>query len=548
MKVFLKLLSVIALASLSFSSACASEREYIVTNQAEFDAIGPVLNKALKDPSCTRLRISIRKGVFYYKERHLWITDVTRPDFTLQITGKRKTVIMPSGKDFSLYGGVANYTGEYSTGYGFVADGERYLDVQSAVCQSLSQVENVKGQLYRLRTDERDYKASDCGTVYILLTSWYLSCLCKVDRIENGYVYFTYDESLSALNGDYSYKKKFPKYILYNIPGRSPVCVSGGLLTANASNVHQCEQSNFLTLARVNFAGVSISGIRFMGCALGDALIKYVDADCTPFEIAGCRFDGMHDRIVNSFGGKGLYFHDNYVTHSYYDSIVLDPFTSRMRIERNHFVDNGYRMLNRFDIVAQGEDFQIRGNVFQDFSYSGVGVGLHYLKKEGIRTSGIVEGNEFFQSESFRRAPGRTLMDSGAIYLWTMNKDVVIRNNYIHDIDGGGDNRGIFGDDGAVNVKVDNNIVTGVINSYCVDFRKVLSVEKISGTQIRRVNVGNLLQGNRVDGTIRFVGREDGSDDGVKAVDNEIVSDEKQLSRLVKRWRKNNRVGTRKKS
>ena len=95
-------------------------------------------------------------------------------------------------------------------------------------------------------------------------------------------------------------------------------------------------------------------------------------------------------------------------------------------------------------------------------------------------------------------------MDSGAIYTWTINKNVVIRKNYIHDIGGYKDNRGIFCDDGTVNVHILENRVLRIANSYCIDLRRVPKVAKDPKSYVKKVNVGNRLEGNVVDGKVRF--------------------------------------------
>ena len=71
-------------------------------------------------------------------------------------------------------------------------------------------------------------------------------------------------------------------------------------------------------------------------------------------------------------------------------------------------------------------------------------------------------------------------------------------------ISGPFDNRGIFCDDGTVNTTITGNRVQRVANSWCIDLRRVLSVETRPDSKIRRVNVGNRIEKNQIDGRIRF--------------------------------------------
>ena len=107
-------------------------------------------------------------------------------------------------------------------------------------------------------------------------------------------------------------------------------------------------------------------------------------------------------------------------------------------------------------------------------------------------------------TESFREPPMRSLIDGGAIYVWTQNKDLLIRDNYIHDIAGPHGNRGIFGDDGVVNLHICDNTVLRVKDSYAIDVRRVHRVGRRKNSAIRRVNVGIVVRGNTYDGRLRL--------------------------------------------
>ena len=107
-------------------------------------------------------------------------------------------------------------------------------------------------------------------------------------------------------------------------------------------------------------------------------------------------------------------------------------------------------------------------------------------------------------SEHFRNQVHRELIDGGAIYVWTQNQKVSIRNNFIHDLDGPHGNKGIFADDGAVGVEIAGNLLLAVHGGRCIDLRKALRVERKRTSHIRRVNVRNRMDGNTLDGRCRF--------------------------------------------
>ena len=108
-------------------------------------------------------------------------------------------------------------------------------------------------------------------------------------------------------------------------------------------------------------------------------------------------------------------------------------------------------------------------------------------------------------------------MDSGVIYVWTQTDGITIHNNYIHDISGIKDNRGIFCDDGAKNVTITGNVIQRIQNSYCIDLRNVTFVAE----KVPDHNIGNICTDNLVDGDIRFYLR----DESCKESNNKKIGD-----------------------
>ena len=149
----------------------------------------------------------------------------------------------------------------------------------------------------------------------------------------------------------------------------------------------------------------------------------------------------------------------------------------------------------------KGDSFEISNNVFENFSYSAIGVGIHYQSKGGRPCSGKIFRNEIYLSGDYLdNTEQHSLMDSGAIYLWTQNDGIEIFDNYIHDITGVKDNRGIFCDDGTKNVTIRNNIIERISNSHCISLRECAYV----ADYVPDYNSGNMITNNYIDGSVLF--------------------------------------------
>lgn len=118
--------------------------------------------------------------------------------------------------------------------------------------------------------------------------------------------------------------------------------------------------------------------------------------------------------------------------------------------------------------------------------------------------SGIIENNEIYLTKDYYNNKEKyTSMDAGAIQVRTQSDQTIIRYNYIHDIVGMKDNRGIFCDEGARNFKIYNNVILNTPNCYSIDARKVTD-RTLADTLNNRNNV---MMYNVVDNRIRFVSR-----------------------------------------
>ena len=506
-----------------------------VRDQVAFDSLQTSVDRAVEN-GMKKINVKISKGTYYFAENHLDIRGVDNPELEITVEAN-KSVFVPKGATYRMVYGSAPYESEFAENLSF-ADTELLEDVEmrSAVCQAASQVGRY-GNMYRMKVREGDVPDTLAKDMYLVLSQWYASGVHKVEKIEGGWLYFTSTYSFSQITRDEYYGKKYPKYILVNAPSPAHPSVYKGRVFYSGSVLHQGEATRFLTLKDCSIKSFTLGGAHFLGNRGNGPLLDFEAVSSGKVEVAGCSFTGLHGRVADCKATDNFSFSDNEVTRCFLDGVTVDGASSHALISGNIFSDNGQRMTQSFDVVMRGRDFLVKDNLFVDFCYSGLGIGYHFQSGGGIVTSGTVEDNEFCHSDRFRAAKvTRTLMDSGAIYIWTMNEDVVIRNNYIHDITGAKDNRGIFGDDGAFNVRVYGNLIVGIENSFTIDFRRVANVETRSDSDVDKVNYNILMYGNTVDGRVRFQPRP--GDEGSYKGDNILVSPRENREELVRRWRK----------
>ena len=220
--------------------------------------------------------------------------------------------------------------------------------------------------------------------------------------------------------------------------------------------------------------------------------------------VRNCSFNGIRNLILSCSEGASVQFIDNVSEGNYRGTYRTDRQSVGARVTGNSFRNNQLFINNSFDVICRGKNLLVKDNTFCDFTYGAIGLGSHFTEEGPAVCSGVVEDNEIYYTDAYRKEPSRTLMDSGAIYLWTKQNGITVRNNYIHDYTGSKDNRGIFGDDGTINATVTGNRILRIGNSYCIDFRRVESVETRSDSKVKKTNIGIKMYDNTVDGSVRF--------------------------------------------
>lgn len=506
-----------------------------VRNQQDFDGLGKEIQKALDD-HVSRVEVTFRTGTYFFSENHINLDTPDAPNTTVFLDGNG-SILLGKGDDYQLRGGQAPFAGKYLPTDGFYSvDNGKLLSAYSLVRKAQSVVVSAGKGIYRMKVSEKNLDKKKCKDVYVVLSEWYRSHCYPVVEIKKGYLYFKSEDSLEEMNWDIRYGQTFPKYVFVNHPKYGDVSVSGGTVRSSSARIHRCVASTFLRIWSGRLGRMEVRNFTFAGNGGREPLMMLYCTAMKSSEFSHCRFSGIQNRAVSVHRVDNASIHDNVLENCFRETVFSDMFARNTEIYGNRFTNMGCAFEGTAVIRSEGGDMHVRDNYLEDFTYIGILVGVHYTNDQRVITSGCIERNELCQSDAFRKEPSRTLMDCGAIYVRTMNVDVLIRNNYIHDYSGTKDYRGIFGDDGASHVTVTGNLITDIPHGNCIDFRRVPGVLTLKDSYAKEANVYNRIEGNQVDGNILF--ETWGGDDGCYRGVNPVLRTELQKKEAERTWRR----------
>lgn len=440
----------------------------LVSSQQDYDAMPARLRTAL-DKQPEEVRVVFKPGVYHFQDDHLHLWGLRCPGTRLSFEGNGAVL---RGTAPTIHAGPFTQMDKYVEG----------VDPENKKC--------------RVRTGQR---LDGPGKLYIQITSWYRTFTGPVTGIQDGYIYFTLDELkkngfIYNVNSDLTYGWRRPRFRLLRVqeadgPVSTPVfhftdcdfrslSLSGFVIERNTGGRTEYGKNCAVRFYKNRFGEASVSGCTFRNLQSDAVHVIYTDG----VDIKECRFEDCYRRGVMSYNHSGR-------------TRVLDCSFERMDLA----------LENSPCVQCEGTDYRISGNRFVDYGNTAIRVGVHFIEEMKWPSSGVVEKNEIWQSDAYRAAaPMNLLMDTGAIYVTTQNTSLEICGNYVHDISGAYDNKGIFCDDGTVNTYIHDNVVLRIVNSYCIDLRRERSVENRQDSKIKVVNVGNRLGTNQVDGKVRF--------------------------------------------
>lgn len=475
-----------------------------IADQEDFDQLQRRIEKAITAGD-KNIVVSFGRGPYYYKDDHVLLRDVYGKDVTLRFKGN-KTKIISAGKQYHK-GDI--YAGGFSTKYVWLDSRLNDLFVWGQMYQADRMVDVVDEgtKLCRVHSPEFNLDAGMVGpNAWLQLTEWYMSGTYKIEKIEGQDVYFTANDLQPGLaaygnynvNYDYTVVKRFPRFRVCNLGDAVTALniVEGQPVT---QNFYECQSSTFLQIYGTDFRHIEVSGISFYGNAGKSMLFRLLGARVKDgINIHHCEFHGIKSVAVYMMQTSNTSI-SNCRFEDCYDHVLLAiSKVKNTRITDNYFLNTGKGLKSTFSIHCQCKDFYVAGNTLVNFGQGGIGVGTGVSDVD--EGNGIVEDNVLYFTEDYvEYAKKSSLIDGGAIYLYTKNNGTIVRFNRVHNYTGAHSNRGIYCDDGAYGFTLYGNIVTGISNSNYIDSRLVPSAGLPT-------NTNNVMEYNIVEGRYKFEG------------------------------------------
>lgn len=474
-----------------------------VDNQNDFDQLPTTIKEALDDGH-KGIEIRFRSGTYRFKHRHLDFDNCNYPDASIRFIGSNCRLI-PDGR---LLTPELSKDIFFDYRFSYMKSNGEDLNVWTPFCQTDSLIQVVKNneKICRIHIPESYINIPPVSkNSYVQYTEWYYTRICKIDSISNGFVYFKVPELFSVkdnynVNYDFTWHKRLPRFRFF----APQECVIREKIVqeGEAGTVCRIRDSKF---KRVSFEGFSVFGNQAQIYLFN--LRNSVFDDC--FLIYDCYFSGQRGGVAYISNSTNSFVQNCRFVNQYYTVIDSDRLSVHTEVYKNYFENCGLGMTNSICARCSGKDYLISENQFVNFGYCAIAVGVWYQHDHPIPSVGIIEHNIIYNTEDYvSNIDQRGLIDGGAIYLYTINDNAIIRYNFINNISGCGSNRGIYCDDGAKNFKIFGNIIMKVHNSNSIDARYDAVLESFDKSQL--ANINKVMENNIVDGSIKFQGRRDG--------------------------------------
>lgn len=535
---FLLLLTAAFIAANIFGISVAKADTIYINTRNDLRNLPNAIDNAVLDGE-TEIDVVFAPKTFTYREGLLNFANKQWDDITLRLIG--------NGAKLVAEGPIIENKGKYKHTFQptntYITINGQTLSPWGELRSSDRQIEVIdeEKKLCRLHwTEAPDMLSKDCGDTWINISQWYTSAVHKVTRIDREWIYFTasnltYNANYKCynVNLDYGYGKMMPRFRLCNVKdakitvasdsaqgmGEPTINISDSIISLpdSVSAARECTATHFLQMKNCTLESLTIQGLTFLGNKeSNNYLLTLTSLRADSVTIRACSFIGLGSGAIYSQKTDNLTVTNcTFREGRRYGVLIIDG--ENPRITKNTFTRMGLALQNSFCIRVSATNFLVAQNTIRDFGYGAIAVGTWWASPKTSTVSGIVEQNLIYYSPLWmKNILGHSLMDSGAIYLYTQMDDVMVRQNFIHDYTGAHDNRGIFCDDGAKNFTIEGNVILNTPNSFSIDSRRTISIETNPHSHTEKVNINNSISENVIDGSIRFEGRDNNANCNLK--------------------------------
>ena len=340
-------------------------------------------------------------------------------------------------------------------------------------------------------------KASD--NVYVTYGMWFVRRTDKVKSAKNGIMEIEFTGGV-AYQPTKSFRQYTPEpYFYLSNYADNGIRVDKGKISwpVEMGEIRKCQLETLLKIS--SDAKVVIKDLFVVGG--GDCSVRN-EGD---LKLDNCRFTNPVGGSIVSSGKVSI------SNCNFYDirrNAVYVKNTGIADITRCLFKDIAHYGSNDFAVSADGNVY-VGYCQFVDTNYGAIKVGMVNAESVADLHEYLIEYNVISYTPVWlekRKYLG--LWDSGAIYIATNNKKATIRYNRIRGVGGPGKNNAIFGDDGAYNMDIYGNIISGTENYYDIDCRYVSP--QYTGRRLPQgkgeltVSTNNTIIYNIVDGFMRM--------------------------------------------
>lgn len=456
-----------------------------IRTQKDFDNLSAEVLRAIAKGEKV-IVVDIKTAKLTFHDNQITLNNINRKNVSIAIHG--------NGVQITSEGHFANKA--TNPEHMYLCNGEFYnpwTDFQEAT--DTIELVDITKHLCRIAAPSKYKKSSNPQNTFVHYTCWYTSRISPVISINKRSITFDggewavpRSERLYNVNMDYAFSKTPPRYRLF---GTKKV----------PKNLFECSASTLLKILQCNLRSFSIDGIHVTGSNMNSPLLVINSSRADSICVSNSSFYSIGGTLLLDRNSSNVHFKGNTVDHIMGYGVQSSYNCTGAKVTDNIFTNCGLGMTNTFAIIMNSDKFTVSGNKISDFCYGGIGVGIWGGADTIATCRGIVHNNELFYTKPFiNNYKQNTLMDSGTIYVWTRTDGITISNNYIHDITGMRENRGIFCDDGTKNVTLSNNKIERIHNFYDIDLRWC----DMYKARVPDHNTGNKMQNNKTTGTVRF--------------------------------------------